>query len=110
MRYSEIVSMVNEIGIPFAYDHFAEGDNQDPPFIVFRIPESDNFGADDVVYKEIVGLDIELYTDTKRPDLEKAVKDVLNGHEIFFQVSDAVWIASEKMYVTPFEMEVFYEQ
>ena len=28
-----LISIMEEIGIPFAYDHFAEGESPEPPFI-----------------------------------------------------------------------------
>lgn len=30
----ELVKIIEEMGIPFAYDHFAEGESPDPPFCV----------------------------------------------------------------------------
>ena len=41
-----LISIMEEIGIPFAYDHFAEGESPEPPFICFLCPGSDNFAAD----------------------------------------------------------------
>ena len=41
----ELVSIMEETGIPFAYDHFAEGESPEPPFICFLCPGSDNFGT-----------------------------------------------------------------
>ena len=29
----DLVKLLEETGIPFAYDHFAEGESPDPPFI-----------------------------------------------------------------------------
>ena len=29
----ELVKIIEEMGIPFAYDHFAEGESPDPPFL-----------------------------------------------------------------------------
>ena len=38
MTYKEIKGIVEEIGLPYAYDHFAEGDSPDAPslFSYFR--------------------------------------------------------------------------
>ena len=46
MTYDEIVEMTEEIGLPVAYDHFAEGESPEPPFLIFLIPSSSNFSAD----------------------------------------------------------------
>ena len=42
----ELVQIIQEMKIPFAYDHFAEGESPDPPFICYLIPGSKNFAAD----------------------------------------------------------------
>ena len=53
MTYQEIMTMMQETGLPFAYDHFAEGESPNPPFAVFLFPSSENFGADGLVYVKI---------------------------------------------------------
>lgn len=49
----ELIRIMEDIGIPFAYDHFAEGESPDPPFICFLCPGSDNFSADGRVYLKV---------------------------------------------------------
>lgn len=49
----KILQMLDEMGIPFAYDHFAEGESPDPPFICYLIPGTDHFSADGKVYQKI---------------------------------------------------------
>lgn len=44
MTQEQVVAMVEEMGLPFAYDHFAEGQSPEPPFLVFLFPESRNPG------------------------------------------------------------------
>lgn len=46
----KIIQILEELGLPYAYDHFAEGEGPDPPFLCFRCPNSDNFAADGTVY------------------------------------------------------------
>ena len=106
MTMAEIAAMVSEIGIPFAYDHFAEGEGPDPPFICFMTPGSENFAADGRVYFKINSVRIELYTDKKDPGAEAKVEHVLDGHVIFYDKTET-WIESEKLYevMYSFEME-----
>ena len=101
------MQLMEEIGLPFAYDHFAEGESPDPPFIAFLLPGSDNFAADGKVYLKIDEVHIELYTDEKNPETEALVEDVLDAHEIFYDKTE-VWIESEKLYevLYSFEREV----
>ena len=103
----EIIRILKESGIPFAYDHFAEGESPDPPFISYLLPESDNFSADGKVYLKISVVHFELYTDEKSPATEQMLEDVLDAHEIFYEKSE-IWIESEKLYevLYTFELEV----
>lgn len=105
MNHEEIVSLLEEIGLPFAYDHFAEGESPDPPFLVFFYPRSAHFAADGMVYHKINRLNIEMYTELKNPELEENIETVLNRHSIFYAKSE-VWIESEKLYEVLYEMEV----
>ena len=66
----ELLAIMGEIDIPSAYDHFAEGEAVDPPFITYLLPGSDNFSADGKVYYKINDVHIELYTDAKDPEVE----------------------------------------
>ena len=103
----ELLVMLNEMGIPFAYDHFAEGEAPEPPFICYLLPQSDHFSADGKVYYKISGVHIELYTDIKDLSVEQKVEAVLDTHGIFYEKSE-VWIESERLYevLYTFEMEV----
>lgn len=99
-----IITILETLGIPFAYDHFAEGEGPDPPFICYRCPNSDNFAADGTVYFPITEIDIELYTDTKDPETEKKLEDLLTESGIFFEKTET-WIDSEKLYEVLYSFE-----
>ena len=49
----KIINILDEIGIPFAYSHFAEGESPEPPFMCYLLPTSDNFSADGRVYPQM---------------------------------------------------------
>lgn len=40
MTLEELAEMLEKTGFPFAYDHFAEGESPDPPFICYLLPGS----------------------------------------------------------------------
>ena len=105
MTYQEIMTMMQETGLPFAYDHFAEGESPEPPFAVFLFPSSNNFSADGKVYQKIDRLRIEVYTDYKQPNIENSVEAVLDQHGLFFDKTE-VLIASERLYEVTYTMEV----
>jgi hypothetical protein len=108
MTYEEIVTMVEEIGLPSAYDHFAEGESPDPPFVVFLFPESDNFFADGAVYHQRTELAIELYTDLKQPKNERRVERVLTSYDVPWNKTE-VWIEDERLYEVRYGTLVDYD-
>lgn len=105
MTMEELVAMLQKMGIPFAYDHFAEGESPDPPFICYLLPGSNNFAADGKVYFKINQMRIELYTDSKDLAVERKVEAVLDDSGIFYNKSE-VWIQSEKLYEVLYSFEV----
>ena len=105
MTHNELMEMLEESGLPIAYDHFAEGEAPDPPYICFLYPASDNFGADGRAYYKINQVNVELYTNLKDPDLENRLETVLDRHGLFYEKSE-VWIESERMYEVLYEFEI----
>ena len=101
----KLLEIIGEIDIPSAYDHFAEGEAVEPPFITYLMPSSDNFSADGRVLYKIDDIHIELYTDRKDPGLERSVENVLDRHGIFYQKTE-VWIDSEKLYEVLYQFEM----
>ena len=107
MTHEEVMAVMEEIGLPYAYHHFAEGESPAPPFICYLLPQSDNFSADGKVYLKVSSVNIELYTDSKDLAVEQKLEAVLDTHGIFYDKTE-VWIESEKLYevLYSFEMEV----
>lgn len=103
----KILAILKESDIPFAYDHFAEGESPDPPFICYLFSGSNNFAADGKVYFKANEVHIELYTDFKDLTVEQKLEAVLDEHGIFYNKSET-WIESEKLYevLYIFETEV----
>ena len=103
----KIIEILESLNIPFAYDHFAEGESPDPPFIVYLVPNADNFGADGKAYFKINEYNIELYTDYKDLAVESKIEEALDEASIFYAKSET-WIEDEKLYevLYSFEMEV----
>ncbi len=102
-----LISIMEEIGIPYAYDHFAEDESPESPFICFLCPGSDNFAANGRAYFKVDTVHTELYTDEKKPETESRVETVLDRHGIFYEKTE-VWIESERLYevLYSFELEV----
>jgi len=102
----KLLSILDSIGIPYAYDHFAEGESPEPPFLCYLLPGSDNFSADGKVYHKISEVRLELYTDYKDLASEQKVEDTLDAVGLFYNKTET-WIDSEKLYevLYSFDME-----
>ncbi len=105
MTYEEINEMMTEIGLPFAYHHFAEGESPNPPFLLFLSPRENTFSADNLMYHSFKDINVELYTDVKSPETEERVEEVLLQHNIYYTKTET-WIESERLYEVLYEMEV----
>lgn len=105
MRKEDVPKMLKTMRLPFAYDHFAEGESPKPPFLIYLYPNADNFAADGITYFKKDALHIELYTDKKSPDLEDNIEAMINAHGLFYLKSET-WIPEEKMYEVLYQMEV----
>ena len=104
---TKLIQLLMALDLPFAYDHFAEGESPKPPFICYLLPGSDNFAADGKVYFKRNEVRIEVYTDRKDLALESRIETVLDEYGVFYSKSET-WINSEKLYevMYQFEMEV----
>ena len=108
MKPSDVKIMIESVGVPSAYYQFAENTGQQPPFICYFFGDSQDFYADNTNYLNIVPLYIELYTETKDFELEKAVESVLKTNELPFTKEDT-YIDSERMHETVYKTSICLE-
>ena len=101
----KLLDILKSIGFPYAYDHFAEGEAPDPPFVCYLLPGSDNFSADGKVNYRISEARVELYTDQKDFAAERKLEDALDACGIFYEKSET-WIDSEKLYEVLYVFEM----
>lgn len=109
MTYQQIADMLEGIGLPFAYDHFDEGNASPPPFICFYFEGSDDLAADNTNYQRIRPLTLELYTDNKDFSLEETVEAALNSAGLVFSRSET-YIDSERMYEVVFTTDIIISE
>ena len=101
----KLLSVLDSIGIPYAYDHFAEGESPEPPFLCYLLPGSSNFSADGKVYHRISEVRLEMYTDFKDLASERKVEDALDAAGIFYNKTET-WIDSERLYEVLYVFEM----
>ena len=100
----DIKNILDELNIPVAYHHFNTDIN--PPFLVFYRNASNNYGADNKVLAKINTIYIELYTEYKDVEMEQNLEDLLDSHEIFYDVLSEDYISDEKMYQVIYEVSI----
>jgi hypothetical protein len=105
MTYRDVKTMVQSIGLPFAYYQFTADTAVAPPFICFYFDESDDEPADNMNWAKIRTLYIELYTDEKDFELESTVETVLANNNQFYTRSET-YLDSERMMMVAYEMQV----
>lgn len=105
MLLAEIEPMIAEIGLPYAYYAFTKNTAQAPPYVVFYSPGHDDLMADNTNYQKILQLRIELYTKTKRYDLEEEIEEILADHEITYSVTED-FIETDGVFMITYDMEV----
>lgn len=106
MSLNEIIDMLEEIGLPVAYQAFDESeDAPPPPFICYLFPNNDLESADNINYAKIEELDIELYTSYKDFELENTIETVLTQHGFSFS-REETYLSDEKVYMVTFITEV----
>lgn len=100
MKCDEILKRLRRLNIPAAYSHF----NKKPsiPFVVYTIPDGENYGADDMNMLQRRTVRIELYTDCKDEQLENKVADLFNTYEIS-RYED--YLEDQQLYMVVFEFE-----
>jgi hypothetical protein len=93
MLLTDLLTKLESTGMPVAYSFFREP--QDPPFLVYFEPYTNNFQADDHVYRVRPRYQVELYTQYKDPKAEENVEDVL--HDLNWDKTET-FIDSEELF------------
>lgn len=97
----EIYKKLKTVGIPFSYLKF--NTSQKPPFCVYYENSTNIRGADNLNMIRQTGITIELYTETKNPELERRIEALFNDREI--TKSEDIQIEDENMIEVVFEIE-----
>lgn len=109
MRLQDIDGLIASIGLPYAYYAFKKPVNggvaQAPPYVVYLSPGRSDFFADDSNYQGILDLNIELYTKTKRYDLEAQVEAVLAANGLTYGKVET-FIDSDGVFMITYSTEV----
>ena len=105
MLQTEIKTMLGQTGLSTTYYQWPEKQAPSLPYLVWYLPESDNFAADDKVYKRVDALTVELYTETKDFATEATVEAVLDSWNMVWDKVET-YLDDEKMYEVLYTMEI----
>ena len=108
MLITDIKTMLAETDLPATYYSWPEKQAPQLPYLVWYLPSSDNFAADDKVYKHIETLNVELYTEAKDFATEQAVEAVLDAHGMVWERQES-FIDEEHMFWSRNIMEVLID-
>jgi len=94
MKLSEIDDMCKKINIPYAYRQYQS--KVDPPHLIGRIIDTDNFGADNKVWYKMPNFLLELTTTKKDLTLEDKIENQLLK-DVFWKKTEN-YLANEEVY------------
>lgn len=87
------------------YRAWPVGQSPPLPFIVYLVDGSDNFGADNIVYKAINRVNIELYSNNKDTTSEGLIESLLDSLSIYWE-KDETYLDDEQCYEIIYSIEV----
>lgn len=103
MTLQSLKSILETTGLPVTYRAWPEGEAPPLPFLCYLVAYSNNFGADNRVYRKINHVQVELYTKQKDPDAEDKVENALSS---FYWEKTEEYIDTERCYQILYEIEL----
>lgn len=103
MTLKELSSQLETTGLPVTYRAWPDKGAPPLPYICYLVSYSNNFGADNRVYRKINHIQVELYTKLKDPKSEDKVEQALSS--LYWEKTEE-YIDSEKCYQILYEIEV----
>ena len=105
MTLSELNTVLKSTGLPVAYGYFNEKNAPALPCITYEVAYSNNFAAENQVYKKIQHVDIFLWTSKKDLAAEEALENALDSAFLVYQ-STETYLSAEKAYQIIYEVEI----
>lgn len=104
MTYEEFERGIKDLGFKISYSHFEE--KVTPPFLCFLDDGCEDFTADNKHFFSIKSGVLELYTNNKNPKIETEIEGFFNNNEILYKKMGTVYIDSEKLYETIYNINL----
>jgi len=84
MTQEELYAVLVKAELPVTYNAWKPGQTPNLPFIAYRLVQTINFYADNVVYKRVEVYDVELYMTDKDLGAERKLENVFRLNNINF--------------------------
>lgn len=111
MTQAELYAALKSLGMPVAYSHFEntqENPAPPPPFITYQFAYSSDMMADNQNYLAISNFQVELYTAKKDPAVEKLVQDKLKELRLPYSKTE-IWLDDERLFQVIYEIQLIGE-
>lgn len=107
MTRKELEDILVSTGLPTVFYSFKASGKEVAllPYIVYLTPSTENFGADNKVYKKTTNYNIELYSEEKDEQSEQKIEDVLDTASIFYNKTEA-YIEKEEFYEVLYRIQI----
>lgn len=100
-----ILTGINGFADKVTYNAWNKNNVPKLPFICYLCTQTNNFKADNKVYKVIQNVDIELYTQIKEPATERLIEDALDANNIVWEKYED-YLETEKCYMFTYEISI----
>lgn len=94
MQITTLKTLLDTLNYPVAYQRFRRA--VDPPYIVFEFAYTNNFEADDTVYRVRPRYSVYLYTSLKDPDVEEQIEQLFKDNYIVWDKTET-FLADEEL-------------
>lgn len=105
MTLEDLYALLQTTDIPVVYRAWTGQSVPPLPWLCYLATNSDNFGADNVVYFAGQEILVELYTAEKSPELENRVEAVLTGADLYWEKTET-YIDSQHCYQVAYDITV----
>ena len=109
MSISEAIKIIEDFGkdngIAVAFSHFTEAVT--PPYMVYLVPATDNFNADNIVYQGIQDLEVELYTRVDTLETESLLEKCMTESRFNWDKTSQTWLDEDKVLMTIYTLGDF---
>lgn len=102
MSIKEIINRLENYTVQCRFSHFSK--EVAPPFMVYLVPDSDNFNADNKVYYSTKNVQLELYTRENTLVEEEKLESYFDNCGIIWNKSSQSWHDEEKVMMTVYSL------